>query len=326
MATMVIIIGLLVISVLLAGCNSDASAADNSFGLRSDAVTDLVEVEPETEVEGDSVADSVAEATVSEQAVAGQPVADQVAADVLTSGGYGNGGNGAGGNGNSNQAQTADRTYHDFDPETAPALTASEEASLVYMREEEKLARDVYTALYDLWGLPVFQNIANSEQAHMDSILYLLDQYGVADPVAANGAGEFSNSELQTLYDDLVAEGANSIVDALTVGAKIEEIDILDLQAELDETGNEYIIQVYSNLLAGSENHLRSFVLTLERQNGEIYGPYYLGSEAYDAIMASATDRGNGYGNGGNGGNGGGFGGGRNGGNGGNGRGINSNA
>jgi len=312
LTTMVIVTGLLALSIFLAGCNSEASAADSSFGLRSEAVTDLVDVEPAVVTETASTVDSVADATT----------ADQPAADVLTASGYGNGGNGNGGNGNAIQAQTADRTYHVFDPETAAALTGTEEASLVYMREEEKLARDVYTAMYDLWGLAVFQNIANSEQAHMDSILFLLDQYEVADPVAGNGAGVFTNPQLQELYDDLVSQGSQSIIEALKMGATIEEIDILDLQTELGETSNEYIIQVYSNLLAGSEKHLGSFVSTLERQYGESYSPNYLSQEAYEAIIANTTDRGNSNGNGGNGG---GFGGGRNGGNGGNGIRLHSN-
>ncbi len=309
---MVIVAGLVVLSIFLAGCNSEASAADNSFGLRSEAVTELVDVEPAAVTDTGSVVDSVADATT----------AEQPAVDVLAAGGYGNGGDGNGGNGNANQAQTADRTYHVFDPATAAALTGTEEASLVYMREEEKLARDVYTAMYDLWGLAVFQNIANSEQAHMDSTLFLLDQYEVADPVAGNGAGVFTNPELQELYDDLVGQGSQSIVEALKVGATIEEIDILDLQAELGETSNEYIIQVYSNLLAGSEKHLGSFVSTLERQYGITYEPGYLSPEAYEAIIANSTDRGNGNGNGSSGG---GFGGGRNGGNGGNGIRLHSN-
>lgn len=295
--TMFIMAGLLVLSVLLAGCSSDTAAADSAYGLRSEAVTDLVNVEPATVTDTGSVADAT--------------TADLPAAGVTASGGYGNGGNGNGGSGSANQAQTADRTYHVFDPETAAALTEEEEVSLVYMREEEKLARDVYTAMYDLWGLPVFQNIANSEQAHMDSILYLLDQYEVVDPVTGNVAGVFTNPELQKLYDGLVAQGSQSIVEALKVGATIEEIDILDLQAELEMTSNEYIIQVYSNLLAGSKKHLGSFVSTLERQYGDIYSPGHLNQEAYQAIIAGATDRGNG-----NGGSGGGYGGGRNGGNG----------
>ena len=118
---------------------------------------------------------------------------------------------------------------------------------------------------------------------------------------------------VRTLYEQLVAQGSQSQSDALAVGASIEELDIVDLEERLAQTGNEYIIQVYSNLLAGSENHLRAFVSNLERQTGESYQPVYLDQDAYQAIIDGAPGRGGG--NGGNGGYGGG-----NGGNGGNGR------
>jgi hypothetical protein len=173
------------------------------------------------------------------------------------------------------------------------------------MREEEKLARDVYLALYDQWGLPVFQNIAGSEQTHMDSVLMLLDQYGIADPAAGNGLGEFSDPFFQSLYEELVTQGSVSPAEALKVGATIEELDIVDLEERLAQANNEYIVQVYSNLLAGSENHLRAFVSNLERQSGESYQPVYLDQDAYQAIITGAAERGAGQGGnrGGNGGN-----------------------
>jgi hypothetical protein len=36
-------------------------------------------------------------------------------------------------------------------------LTAEEQAGLIWMREEEKLAHDVYAALYDTWNTPIFK-------------------------------------------------------------------------------------------------------------------------------------------------------------------------
>jgi hypothetical protein len=133
----------------------------------------------------------------------------------------------------------------------------------------------------------------------------------LADPAAGKGVGEFSDPFFQSLYEQLVAQGSLSQADALKVGATIEELDIVDLEERLAQTGNETIVQVYTNLLAGSENHLRAFVSNLERQTGEVYQPAYLDQDAYQAIMNGASGRGNG-----NGGSGGGNGGGGNGGNG----------
>lgn len=180
----------------------------------------------------------------------------------------------------------------------AVEITDEEADSLIFMREEEKLARDVYLTLYDVWETAVFNNIASSEQIHMDAILTLIDQYGLVDPAAGNAVGVFIDPYLQALYDQLVATGSQSLVDALTVGATIEEIDIIDLDEYITATTNRDIIKVYTSLLAGSENHLRAFVPQLEQLTGETYIPQYLSQEQYDAIMSAD---GNGQQGGGNG-------------------------
>jgi hypothetical protein len=145
-------------------------------------------------------------------------------------------------------------------------LTAAEESWLTYMREEEKLARDVYLFLYDKWQSRIFKNIAASEQTHMNAVKTLLDRYGIADPAAGKAEGEFANQELQALYDDLVEDGSVSLVEALNVGVFIEETDIDDLNAGIGSTRRKDIITVYSNLLAGSYNHLDAFNANLAKQ------------------------------------------------------------
>ncbi|MBN2146861.1 MAG: DUF2202 domain-containing protein [Anaerolineales bacterium] len=171
-------------------------------------------------------------------------------------------------------------------------LSTEESEGLSYMREEEKLAHDVYMFLYDLWGLPIFQNIAASEQTHSDAVLALLERYGLPDPASGNGEGVFSDPDLQALYSQLTQQGSLSLGEALTVGAAIEEIDILDLQSRLSQTDQPDIQMVYQNLEAGSENHLRAFVNTLQSQTGETYQPQYLSQEAYDAILSAQAGRG----------------------------------
>ena len=178
-------------------------------------------------------------------------------------------------------------------------LSEGEMSDLLYMREEEKLARDVYTALYTAWGIPVFQNIAASEQAHMDAVKTLLDVYGLDDPAQAQ-AGVFTNPDLQSLYEELTARGSLSQSEALKVGGAIEEIDILDLQASLQRTDNADIQQVYNNLLRGSSSYLGAFARTLQTQTGETYQPQYMEMESYNAIHNSSS-QGSGYGSGGQG-------------------------
>jgi hypothetical protein len=154
----------------------------------------------------------------------------------------------------------------------AADLTGDEIDWLTYMREEEKLARDVYLFLYDTWGSPIFSKISASEQTHMAAIKTLLDRFGVPDPAAGKEAGEFSAPELQALYDDLIAQGGVSLVEALKVGVFIEETDIEDLNDAKASTSRKAIKTVYSNLLQGSLNHLKAFVSKLAKQ-GIVYEP-----------------------------------------------------
>jgi hypothetical protein len=171
------------------------------------------------------------------------------------------------------------------------SLSDAEIEGILYMREEEKLARDVYLTLYEAWELPIFQNIARSEATHMEAVNTLIDRYGLADPAAAE-VGVFTNPTLQELYDQLVAAGRTSLADALRVGAAIEEIDILDLQERQAQTDQADIELVYENLMKGSRNHLRAFASTLTRQTGETYQPQYLDPASYESIVNSARETG----------------------------------
>ena len=172
------------------------------------------------------------------------------------------------------------------------ALSADESAGLIFMREEEKLAHDVYVTFYQQYGLAIFNNIANSEATHTASIKTLLDRYGLSDPAAVNGVGTFENADMQALYDQLIAQGRQSLSTAVKVGAAIEEIDILDLKARIATTTHSDIRQVYNNLLNGSYNHLRAFANTLQTQTGEVYQPQYLDTTTYQSNLAGTNGNG----------------------------------
>ena len=180
-------------------------------------------------------------------------------------------------------------------------LTKDEVSGLLFMREEEKLAHDVYMTLFDQRGLPIFQNIAASELTHSETVKFLLNKYEIPDPAEASIIGQFNDQDLQVLYDQLVEMGSASLVDALIVGTSVEEIDILDLEKYIAHTQLTDITQVYENLLAGSRNHLRSFVAMLERQTGETFQPQYLSPEAYQEIISGSFETVKGGGQSGNG-------------------------
>jgi len=167
------------------------------------------------------------------------------------------------------------------------ALSDIETAHLVFMREEEKLARDTYITLNEKWGLRVFSNISSSEQTHMNTMLAMLNIYGVADPVVDDAVGSFADPTLAGLYVDLVANGEVSLLDALFIGALIEEIDMRDIQMAIDETVHVDIITAYENLMAGSKNHLRAFVSQIERLGVE-YVAQVLDQAEVDAILGKS--------------------------------------
>ena len=182
-------------------------------------------------------------------------------------------------------------------------LSIAEEEGLIHMREEEKLARDVYLTLYETWGLAIFSNIAKAEERHMAAIKSLLNKYELDDPVTNSTVGVFTSEKMQALYYSLVEEGEKSLVKSLYVGATIEDLDIYDLYGLLygvldDETtdndvgtDNSDIKTVYQNLAKGSRNHLRAFVYQLQL-NGVSYEAQSLAQEEIDSIIISPWEQG----------------------------------
>ncbi|TCJ16261.1 DUF2202 domain-containing protein [Parasulfuritortus cantonensis] len=169
------------------------------------------------------------------------------------------------------------------------ALSAQEISDLSYMREEEKLAHDLYVALDERWDRMVFANIADSEATHFSVLGSALARYGIADP-ALPTAGMFSDPRLQDLYDQLLAQGQVSVVAAFRTGALVEEVDIGDLDAAILATSHSDLQTAYGHLQCGSRNHLRAFVRNLEAA-GVVYEAQVLTQARVDAILASSMER-----------------------------------
>lgn len=146
----------------------------------------------------------------------------------------------------------------EIDNSAAEMQANSQEAMLLYLIEEEKLAHDVYTVMYQTYGSKVFANILSSEQTHQGRVLTLLEARGIEDPRSSE-LGKFNNAELQTLYDTLVAQGKQSLSQALIVGKTIEEKDIADITKQLSTASDTDVVTSLNALRDGSENHLRAF-------------------------------------------------------------------
>lgn len=150
----------------------------------------------------------------------------------------------------------------DTTPEVTVTATYDDAAiaTLLFMLEEEKLAGDIYEAFYDMYGLKIFDNIAQSEDNHFDALLAQAEALGLdVDEFVFEDAGTFVDPELQDMYDTLLAEGSLSLTDALEVGVLIEETDIIDISDAIEGVEGTVLADVYQNLLDGSLNHLDAF-------------------------------------------------------------------
>jgi hypothetical protein len=166
-------------------------------------------------------------------------------------------------------------------------LSQAEINDLKFLREEEKLARDVYSYSYKKYQLIIFDNISQSEQRHMNSVLNLMNKYGIPDS-ASTEIGVFNNPDLQKLYESLTKQADISSVEALKAGATIEDLDINDIDNFTANTSKPDLLNVYGNLNCGSKNHIRAFTNQLEI-NDTTYVPQYISIEEYNVILNSSN-------------------------------------
>jgi hypothetical protein len=165
-------------------------------------------------------------------------------------------------------------------------LTDKSGKDLRRMWEEEKLAHDVYARLAKTSGLGMFQNIAGAERRHMQAIARLIQTGTANETTLKDSPGEFDFPKYQQLYDSLIASGTGSPLEALMVGAKIEEMDIVDLKRLIGEATDPWVRQVLENLMQASHNHLRAFASQIASR-GESYKAEFLSQAEFDEIAES---------------------------------------
>lgn len=169
------------------------------------------------------------------------------------------------------------------------SLSDQEKSDLIFLRQEEKLAHDVYVYAFGKYGISIFDNISNSEDTHMDAVLTLMNKYNINDPAAGMSEGVFENYDLQLLYQQLISKVNLSSIQALEAGATIEDLDISDIKSFYKNTTKADIIQVYDMLTCGSRNHLRGFTGQLKTLNS-IYSPQFLTVSEYQTILSGSHE------------------------------------
>ena len=189
------------------------------------------------------------------------------------------------------------------------ALDYNEKMHLFFMREEEKLARDVYQTLGTMYpDSVIFGNIDDSEQQHMTAVKAMIEKYGYEDPNTNDNVGAYTGEDFgwyfTEKYNQLVERASISELEALYVGAFIEELDMMDINqcpqviVETDDgindvsecgkvyTDNADVQRLYSSLLDGSDSHLEGYVNNIEKIIGEgNYQAQVLSQELVDAIL-----------------------------------------
>ncbi len=154
-------------------------------------------------------------------------------------------------------AQPADSSFRE--DAVTREISETEKEEVLFLWEEEKLARDIYNQMFKKYGKNIFKNIAGSEQQHLTSVKKILDKYNLSTPVSSSDVGTFKNPEIIGLYQDLMARGNNSLYDAYRVGLDIELMDIEDLTRRIDSATDPSLKVIYQNLLEASYNHKAAF-------------------------------------------------------------------
>jgi hypothetical protein len=173
------------------------------------------------------------------------------------------------------------------DNQNLTPLTQAEIDDLNFLREEEKLARDVYLFSFNKYQITIFNTISQSEQKHMNSVLNLMNKYGIPDS-ASTVVGVFNNPDLQVLYTSLIQQSEISYIEALKIGATIEDLDINDINYFIGNTTKSDLLNVYNNLTCGSKNHIRSYTSQLSENNVN-YVPQFISVNYYNQILSESN-------------------------------------
>ena len=189
-----------------------------------------------------------------------------------------------------NITDETDATVNDVEKVSENNLSHQDVSWLIWMREEEKLSRDVYTNLWKKWKTQIFLDVAAVEQVHMDSIKIILEKYWIDDPVKDDTIWIFSSFAIKKLYDDFLSQWNKSLSDAFILAADAESLDILDISDLVKQTQNQDIISLYNTLIIWSRNHLRNYVKEIKNNGGE-YKPKYISQEVYDGIILSQNEK-----------------------------------
>ena len=206
--------------------------------------------------------------------------------DANSSNGYGYGGSQD--HGTQAHINQGENNITDVTQYPISTLTPELKDALAHMGNEERLAYDVYTNLYNYHAskgnyIMQLSNIANNgEQTHVLSVQALVQKYNllpddltVVDTTILEDnnmsnqisfvdmpSGVYDIPAIQDLYNVLYNKGTQSQQDALEVGCMVEVTDVNDLDeyiALAQESNATDVETVFTNLRSGSYSHYWAF-------------------------------------------------------------------
>ncbi len=200
-----------------------------------------------------------------------------------------------------NQNQNANGGFDINNYPVSSNITQDLKDAIAHMGNEERLAYDVYSNLYNYHSqaselFPLYNIATKSESVHIETVRSIVNRYdiqhteltNVTNPVADSStplsdmpSGKYGIDSIQQLYDDLYAKGQKSKQDALEVGCMVEVTDVNDLDNYIqvaEDSNAQDVKAAFEFLRKGSYNHYWSFDKALKNM-GVTDGCCSLGSD-----------------------------------------------
>src|SRR6476620_4362177 len=165
-------------------------------------------------------------------------------------------------------------------------LSPAETKALINLHDNQKLSLFVYDSLYAIWGINPFGNIRSAESQHVNFLDDVADNYALEletnEP--GNSAATFTTPQAETIYQESISKGSLSVVDALKMGARLEEMSLQVLHNAKAVTIKSDLLHTFDILAMGSKNNLQAFNRRL-KMYGITYEPGFLEQKDFRNII-----------------------------------------
>jgi len=151
------------------------------------------------------------------------------------------------------------------------------------------LTKDVNTTFYEVWQVPIFEELANTESRVITILTGTMKVMKLpVETTFLHQIGTYNHRGLQKLNDRLVLAGSNAKAEALVASAELEEHQILFLENALENTEDLDVILLYDRIRSISKDNLRDIVAELQKE-GITYRPIVMSDKYFDMQVILET-------------------------------------